>query len=151
MARKKIQNPVLEEHFPVFQHYIDKWQPLLNLNDYRIDLVSKRSNHMSEIEVASADRVATMYVGKHFGGDEVNHQTIESTVLHELLHLRNHDILIRAYHDREYTDAVEAAEHSTIYVFERLLMKLLGDKPQPKPEVSLEARSDPGRTEQAGG
>lgn len=146
MPRKKVSNPVLDEHIPIFQRYIDKWQPILNLNDYRIDLVRKArgSKTVAEIETTSNERVSTLWVGKDFGGDEVNEHTIEAAVLHELLHLRNHEMLERAYSDREYTDAVEGAEHSQVYVFERLLLRLLGDKPQPeKPTGETSApRSD---------
>lgn len=117
---------MLEEHIEKFEMYIRKWQVLLNLNDWRIVKGSKPAgnNNMADIDCDAASRLATYRIGKHFGDIEVTDETLEATALHELLHVRNFELLRRAYKEGHYSDEVEGAEHAQIAVFESLLMKL---------------------------
>lgn len=123
---KQPDNPILGEHVEKFELYIRKWQVLLNLLDWRIVRGSKPAgrNNLAEVDCDHSNRLATYRVGRDFGDQKVTDELLEATALHELLHVRNAEMLRLAYKESHYSSEVEGAEHAQIAVFEGLLMKL---------------------------
>lgn len=100
-----------------FARYIVKWQRMLNLDDWRIEKGTKRSKAMAEVSVSYADRLATYRIGT-FGSTAITPESLETTALHELLHVLLADLNHCADADKE------AAEHRVVNTLEKLLMRL---------------------------
>lgn len=126
MPKKPAKNPITAEHEELFDRYLRKWQVLLSLGDWRIVKSGKPAgrSHMAEVFVDHEARLVTYRIGGDFGETPVTPESLESTALHELLHVRNHEMLRLAYRDTHYSSDVQGAEHGAISVFEGLLMKL---------------------------
>ena len=106
---------VTPAHVAEFDGYVLKWQRLLNLSDWRIERSARRSKkNMAEVSMNDGARLATYRVGVSFGTEDVTSALLESTALHELLHVLLHDAT---------TDPTEANEHRVINVLEKLLME----------------------------
>lgn len=118
MARLK--NPVSEADAVVFDAYVQKWQQLLNLQDWRIERGGKPAkNAMATVEFNPPARLAVYKLGD-FGAEAITPEALEQTAIHELLHIVLFD-LIEVASGKSTDDEVEAAEHSVINVIEKLL------------------------------
>lgn len=108
-------NPVTDANCAAFDQYVEKWQRLLNLADWRIERSNKRSKRsMAEVTFNKGARLAVYQIGLSFGSCAVDSDSLERTALHELLHVLLHDLA---------DDPTEATEHRVINVLEKLLME----------------------------
>lgn len=107
-------NEVTDEHCLEFDGYVRKWQQLLGLQSWRIERGGRRPKKtMSEVVFNDEAMLATYRIGANFGVAEVNSESLESTALHELLH-----VLLRKFK----IDQSMANEHEIVHVLEKLLM-----------------------------
>jgi hypothetical protein len=106
-----------------FASCVKKWQSILNLGDWRIEKGMRPAKQaMASVEFNESARLATYRLGD-FGSEQVTHQSLNSTALHELLHVLLHDLLTAAQDPRSSTDLIEKEEHRIINLLERLLLK----------------------------
>ena len=126
------KNPVTKEDSDLFDRYMVEWQTKLNLNDWRIKrspIPAKGSMavvHKMHVE----DRLASYRLGSHFGLEKVTPYTLESTAVHELLHILLVE-LVEIATDKDHTqEQLMSAEHRVVNTLERLLV------PEPSVQVS---------------
>jgi len=122
-------NPVSDLDADKFERYMVLWQQKLNLMDWRIKRSPRRAKgvmavvHKRQIE----DRLASYRVGTTFGTEAVTDYTLESTAVHELLHILLTE-LIEVAGDKDHTqEQLLSAEHRVVNTLERLLV------PEPSP------------------
>lgn len=124
-SKKTPANPVTEADRARFAQFIRKWQALLCLADWRYVIDEKPSKYMAEIFSQESDhRLVRIRLGAHFGQAVVNDETMESTAIHENLHVLLHGLIEACIKDSEYSDQVRAEEHRAITVLERLILRL---------------------------
>ncbi len=126
-------NTVHDAHVQQFEEYVHKWRVLLNLRDWRIVRTRKRpARVMAQLEsVEHQHKLARYSVGRDFGAQEVTPESLESTALHELLHLLLRPLLDVAMEQGEHNDVLLEYEHAVITVLEELLMKAYADAATP--------------------
>ena len=108
-------NPVSEEDCKSFDGYVKKWQAILALEQWRIERSARRAKKaMAEVVFNDAGMLCTYRVGEHFGAAEVTPAMLETTALHEVLH-----VMLRKFK----LDQSEANEHEIVNMLEKLLMK----------------------------
>jgi hypothetical protein len=130
MGSKAVNNPVSADHLTLFDSFVHKWRALLNLRDWRIIRAKKRDakNMASLLTVEHEHKLARYAIGIDFGAAEVTQQSIESTALHELLHLLLRPLIDSAIATGEHDEQILEYEHGVIVVLEELLMQAYGDK-----------------------
>jgi hypothetical protein len=102
---------------------VKKWQEILNLGDWRIEKGLKPAKQaMASVEFNESARLATYRLGD-FGAEEITNESLETTALHELLHVMLHDLLAAAQDPKSSQDDIDKQEHRVINLLERLLMK----------------------------
>ena len=112
---KPVTNPVTEADCLLFDGYIKKWQRLLSLDQWRIERSLRRSKkNMAEVVVNDPGMLVTYRIGLGFGSSPVTPYTLESTALHEVLH-----VMLREFK----MDQSEANEHKVVNMLEKLLME----------------------------
>ena len=115
-------NPVTVEDAAKFAGYITTWQAKLNLNDWRILPGGKvTKGNCADISISVPDHCAVYRLGAHFGSEAVTDHALESTAVHELLHVicaEYRDVVLQKPGD----DLVNAAEHRIVHTLERLLV-----------------------------
>ena len=118
---KNLVTPADADKFAV---YVAKWQALLNLNDWRITRRGSKASKdaMADIAISSADKLAQWRIGKHFGAEIVDDYTLESTAVHELLHVLLADFK-EICTSKPSNEILDGAEHRVIHTLERLLVK----------------------------
>lgn len=117
---KPVPNPVSAQQAALFDHYVRKWQVLLNLADWRIERVPGKTTALAEVVSCDTPNRLAKY---RIGGDWAHHDIdarLERTAAHEVLHVFFHVLTETAIEAGEYTDAVLAAEHACIIVLETL-------------------------------
>lgn len=108
-------NEVTAADCAAFDGYVQKWQRLLNLADWRIERSVRRPKKvMAEVLCHDGAMLATYWIGASFGSEAVTPDSLERTALHEVLHIR-----LRKFK----MDQSEANEHEIVNVFEKLLME----------------------------
>jgi hypothetical protein len=120
----KPTNPVSEEAAAKFTAYVATWREILSLGDWRVGVSERRSSKRVMAEVSRFDleqRLATIKLGKDFGGTKVTDDTLKETALHEMLHVFLFELVMTAIEEGEPNDKVGSAEHRVINVLERLL------------------------------
>ena len=118
-----IKNPVTPEDADKFEAYIIKWQDKLNLKDWRIERSPKPSKHMAEVSRRLVeDRIATYRIGKHFGECKVTEYSLESTAVHELIHILLSELISVAETKDHTQESLMSAEHRVVNTIERLLV-----------------------------
>jgi hypothetical protein len=116
---KKKYYPTAEQRLE-FAQYLDKWRALLGLMDWRVHLLDACApNVMADVEVLLSDRLARVRLGKYWS-EPVTPFGLESTALHELLHVLLED-MTSAYGSKN-GDWQRSSEHGVIAVLEQLLM-----------------------------
>ena len=105
-----------------FDTYIQHWQKVLNLGDWRLERGRKHATRgaMAEVSCDSGARLATYRLGD-WGGDEINPESLRKTALHECLHVFLFDLIAVAQDRLATPDQLEVAEHRVINVLERVL------------------------------
>ena len=112
---KPVSNPVTEADCLLFDEYIKKWQRLLSLEQWRIERSTRRATKvMAEVITNDPGMLATYRIGANFGAAPVTAYTLESTALHEVLH-----VMLRKFK----LDQSEANEHKVVNMLEKLLME----------------------------
>jgi hypothetical protein len=102
---------------------VKKWQEILNLGDWRIEKGLKPAKQaMASVEFNESARLATYRLGD-FGAEEITNESLETTALHELLHVMLHDLLAAAQDPKSSQDDIDKQEHRVINLLERLLSK----------------------------
>ena len=102
---------------------VKKWQEILNLNDWRIEKGLKPAKQaMASVEFNEAARLATYRLGD-FGAEQIDHQSLNSTALHEVLHVFLHDLMAAAQDPKSSVEEIEKQEHRVINLLEQLLLK----------------------------
>ena len=102
---------------------VKKWQEILNLGDWRIEKGLKPAKQaMASVEFNESARLATYRLGD-FGAEEITHESLDCTALHELLHVMLHDLLAAAQDPKSSQDDIDKQEHRVINLLERLLSK----------------------------
>lgn len=121
MKRRNIPNAEQAERF---QHWMLHWRDVLSLGDWRIERGSKSATKgaMAEVIFDEEARLVVYRLGD-WGGTEINERTLKETALHEMLHVRLHDLVALAQDRSASNEQVGVAEHGVINVLERLLMK----------------------------
>lgn len=118
MRKTPVTNELTAADCLTFDGYVAKWQSILNLADWRIERAAKRSTkNMAEVAFDDGARLASYQVGISFGSAPVTAASLESTALHEVLHVLLHDML------ETEGAALEGAEHRVINILEKLLLK----------------------------
>ena len=111
------------EDVQYFAQCVKKWQDILSLGDWRIEKGLKPAKQaMASVEFNEGARLATYRLGD-FGAEQVNHQSLNSTALHEVLHVLLHDLMTAAQDPRSSPELIEKEEHRIINLLERLLLK----------------------------
>ena len=108
MKKKKIKK--------LAEKYLTKWQPLLRLQDWEIDV--KVFNVLPDDSMANIDRnkwyrTATIQISKYYATKE----TIEGSIIHELLHL-----YVDGFHKYEIGSIEEIHVERMINTLEELLL-----------------------------
>ena len=107
-------NEVSADDLVTFDGFVQKWQRILNLSDWRIERGVRRPKHnMAQVSFYDADMLAMYRVGTQFGSTPVNADSLERTAVHELLHIRLRKFKL---------DQSEANEHEIVNTLEKLLM-----------------------------
>jgi len=102
---------------------VKKWQEILNLNDWRIEKGLKPAKQaMASVEFNEAARLATYRLGD-FGAEQIDQQSLDSTALHEVLHVFLHDLMSAAQDPKSSVEEIEKQEHRVINLLEQLLSK----------------------------
>jgi hypothetical protein len=115
-------NPILPAHRILFAAALVKYQALLGLSDWRINLSDKlaRKANIAEVKVFHPNRMATVYLGTDFGSTPITQDSIESIACHELAHVLVAELVNQITWG--ITDAaLESAEHRVVHTVERLL------------------------------
>jgi hypothetical protein len=100
-----------------------KWQAELNLADWRI--VPRRGRAkgvMADVTRELEHRLAGYRLGDTFGNVPVTAHALESTALHEVLHVLLHELVELAKDPVTSEAALMSAEHRVINVLERKLL-----------------------------
>src|ERR1700744_5636969 len=96
-------NELSEEDCTYFDSYVQKWQQRLNLSDWRIERSARRSKaNMCDLKFDEDARLVTYRIGISFGSTPVTPESLESTALHECLHILLHDLLEAFSYAREH-------------------------------------------------
>lgn len=130
MARKALRNPVSDEDVEEFDSYIERWRDRLNLRDWRVVRAAKRdAKYMAALlTVEPEHKLARYAVGLSFGVHPVTPETLESTALHEMLHLLLRPLIDAAIEEKGHGSLVAEREHAVIVVLEELLMRAYGGR-----------------------
>jgi len=124
-------NPLSDEHVAEFDMYVAKWRDRLNLRDWRVVRSTKRDPTCmaSLLSVEPEHKLARYAVGVHFGAEEVTPASLESTAIHEMLHLRLRGLMDACMDERGHTHVVNEKEHEVVVVIEELLFRAYGGEP----------------------
>jgi len=121
MKRRNVPN---KEQADQFHQYLLYWQSILSLGDWRIERSERAASKgaMADVTFDDEARMVTYRLGD-WVGTEINERSLKETALHEMLHVRLHDLLTLAQDRAANSEQVSVAEHGVINVLERLLMK----------------------------
>jgi len=118
------KNPVSSADADKFEDYIQQWQTKLNLNDWRIVRSSKRVNGaMAQVsKIYLEDRLVSYKIGSDFGTEGVSDHTLESTAVHELLHVLLYELVELAATPGHTQEQLMSVEHRVVNTLEGLLV-----------------------------
>ena len=109
-----------KEQVKEFAGYMVKWAKVLGLHDWRIEHSRRKPSAMSDVKVDYEARLATWTIGD-FGTHEINSHSLESTALHECLHVLLYDLWYLTNAEAS-GEILASAEHRIINVLEVLLV-----------------------------
>jgi hypothetical protein len=122
----KITNRPDESQVQEFDKYIEHWQRVLNLGDWRLERGQRPARGaMASVDCDASARLAVYRIGD-FGAAKINAETLSLTALHECLHVFLFDLIAAAQDSRSTPEQLEATEHRVINVLERVLGDLHG-------------------------
>ena len=99
--------------------YLAKWQEKLGLQNWRVEKSRRRTKAMADMDINYEARLATWAIGD-FGSNEIDSRSLESTALHEMLHVLLYEFWYMTSQDAPIKQ-LNSVEHAVITVFERLL------------------------------
>ena len=107
-----------------FDQCMAHWQQVVHLGDWRVERGRKPAGKqaMASVEFDEGARLATYRLGD-FGGEVITDQLLDTTALHESLHILLHDLIATAQNKSSEPEALEAAEHRVINILERVLAR----------------------------
>jgi hypothetical protein len=109
-----------------FAAYLRKWQERLGLIDWRVEPAKKSTKAMASVSTDIQARLACWRLGD-FGGAEINAHSLETTALHEMLHVLLAELVHAASTNAQ---TLESAEHRVVNLLEKILC--------PEPDSSQE-------------
>jgi len=122
MVYKNVPN---DEQIKEFDKYIEQWQEILYLGDWRIERgLRKEKTAMASVICDNQSHLAVYRIGQ-FGAAEINAESLSSTALHECLHVFLFDLLSIAQDHTATQEQIGAEEHKVINVLEKLLKRNL--------------------------
>jgi hypothetical protein len=121
MPKAPPPNPMTEENKDAFDLYVRVWRERLGLIDWRVARSRKKTKNMAEVQCFHKDRLVSYRIGDDFGATPVTSKSIESTALHELLHVLLYELVNQSECGLE-GDALSSAEHRVINALGHLLM-----------------------------
>lgn len=107
-----------------FYRYLEKWIEPLGLQRWNVARSNKKSKYLAEVEFQEAEhKMATVRLGDKWGSTEPTPRELESTAVHELLH-----ILLKDFKDacveHPHDETLQLnKEHEVVNTLEKLLMK----------------------------
>jgi len=118
------KNPVTSADVDKFDEYMQRWQTKFNLNDWRIVRSPKRiKGAMAQVsKTYLEDRLVSYKVGADFGFDGVSDYSLESTAVHELLHILLFELLEVAATPGHTQENLMSIEHRVVNTLEGLLV-----------------------------
>jgi hypothetical protein len=110
-----------EQQAKDFDGFIQHWQRVLNLQDWRIERGAKSARSaMASVECDSAARLAIYRIGD-FGAEAITASSLSHTALHETLHVFLYELIQAAQDPKATPEQLDSAEHRVINVLERVL------------------------------
>ena len=126
-AKKAPKNPVTPEHAAQFDDFMRKWQVMFNLADWRVMRSEKpaaKGNMAEMLDFSNEDRMVKYTLGRDWMTTPVTPVSLESTAIHEMLHLRLHGLMHAVADYGVDSEQARQEEHAVIAVFEKLLLRL---------------------------
>ena len=119
----KAKNYPTPEQDAEFDGYVLKWQKALNLMDWRIERGPTRAKRaMANVALSHGDRMAVYRTGC-FGQQEITPRVLESTALHEVVHVFVSEFRHLTAQEKTDPEVLESAEHRIVITLEKLLLK----------------------------
>jgi hypothetical protein len=109
-----------------FTAYLEKWQARLGLLDWRVERSLKPTKMMATVTIDVEARLAAWRVGD-FGAAAIDARSLETTALHEMLHVLLAELIDAA---RNGQPNLNSAEHRVVNLLEKILC--------PEPDSSQE-------------
>ena len=118
---KKPRNLLTREQEAYFYSRVSHYQDVLNLRDWRIEASGRPAakGAMADVGVSLEDRLASVSLGKDWGGMQISDATLSETALHEVLHVFVSPY--RAACESRDSALADSVEHSLIVVLEKLI------------------------------
>ena len=117
----KIKHVLTQEQQEHFYRMIDKYQVILNLQNWRIERHSQKpqKGNLAEVHVSYPDRSAAVLLCTDWGEKEPTPSAIAEIAVHELLHvfLRTFEAAVQS----RDPETVDASEHDIVIVLQKLL------------------------------
>ena len=89
----------------------------------RIHVSSKSTSACADVVKQDLEaRLVSVRLGKHFGDEQVDDETIEDAAVHELCHVLLYELIETALERRVVDEAVRSAEHRVIHTLVNLLV-----------------------------
>jgi hypothetical protein len=120
----KIKNSPNDEQTKYFFERVKYHQTKLNLNNWRIErgMGKATKGTYADISVSWEDRLAIVSLGDDWQSLEINEDSLDSTALHEVLHVFTKSLIYACL--SKDTALIESEEHSMVVVLEKLLGKM---------------------------
>jgi hypothetical protein len=110
-----------EQQAKEFDGFIQHWQRVLNLQDWRIERgIKPARGAMASVECDSPARLAIYRIGD-FGAEAITESSLSHTALHEVLHIFLFELIQAAQDPKATPEQLDSAEHRVINVLERVL------------------------------
>lgn len=111
------------EHVAKFAAYLELWQDRLNLKDWRIEQHQSKASRgaLAQVQRSFPDRLAAWRLGTDWGPVSPTDHELESTAVHELLHVLVCEVVELASKKAD-DETLMAAEHRIVNTLERLLV-----------------------------
>lgn len=120
---KKYPHEVTQAERDLFEASLRKWQKVLNLVSWRIELIpdSAASTAAADVEISVSDRLAKIRLAKYMRRESTPEE-LDSYALHEVLHVRFAELIHYVSEDAD-EKIIEGAEHDIIVLFDKILRK----------------------------
>lgn len=114
-------NKPTDEEAKLFDLYMQYWQDVLNLRDWRIERgIRPEKAAMASVQCDMGARLAVYRIG-NFGATKITPESLSLTALHECLHVFLCDLIATAQDRSATPEQLEMVEHRIINVLERVV------------------------------